>query len=269
MVEKELEENKNEVKEPAEAETRTAENTNVDNGSNANPQGVVGNQVIETDADEDEAENVIPKNTEAEEVGTETVGAENPVPEVNPDDVPKFTQAQLNEFIGKARQEGRDSAMKSLLEHYGVNSNDEMDQIFGNGQNYDMLNEEYNGLNSKYNDLSAENALLKTKILEDKWFDVKAILSAKGLPVTAENILAESATHPEWLVHSGAEMGGAVADNVITPENASEYERLANKSPLPETEPVKVYSIGSNVSKPEDAVDHEKEKAFKDLFGDI
>lgn len=117
----------------------------------------------------------------------------------NVDNEPRFTQSQVNELVGKVRQEARESALKQMLERYGVESEDDLNEMFGAGQKYGMLDEDYRGLNSKYSDVMTENALLKSQIVPDRWEDVKAILTAKGLGVTPENIAIEIATHPEWL----------------------------------------------------------------------
>lgn len=117
----------------------------------------------------------------------------------NVDNEPRFTQSQVNELVGKVRQEARESALKQMLERYGVESEDDLNEMFGAGQKYGMLDEDYRGLNSKYSDVMTENALLKSQIVPDRWEDVKAILTTKGLGVTPENIAIEIATHPEWL----------------------------------------------------------------------
>ena len=64
----------------------------------------------------------------------------------------------------------------------------------------------------------AENALLKSGISQSRWDDARAILTAKGLEITQENITSELATHPEW---SGASTnGGEEGTRPLTPEAA-------------------------------------------------
>ena len=53
-----------------------------------------------------------------------------------------FTQSQVNKLAGKAREEGRASALKELFARYGVADENELNGIFGKGQTYDDLNEE-------------------------------------------------------------------------------------------------------------------------------
>jgi len=117
-------------------------------------------------------------------------------PEVEPERM--FTQSQVNQMVGKARKEGRESAMKELLSRYGVDSEDEMNDVFGRGQAYDYLNDEYETQSTSMKDVSAENALLKSRISEDRWDDVKLILNGKGLDVNVENIEMFLPSHPEW-----------------------------------------------------------------------
>lgn len=124
-----------------------------------------------------------------------------------------FTQEQLNELIGKARKEGRESAMRDietqlqsardetsakLREKYGVTSDEEMDAIFGKGQQYDSIYEENTTYGKQLRDKEAEIALLQSGVSPDRFGDVRAILGMKGLDITPENIQTEMATHAEW-----------------------------------------------------------------------
>lgn len=126
---------------------------------------------------------------------------ENPDPaleENKPVEEMKFTQSQVNALVGKARQEGRESALNELLSHYGVNVREEMDDIFGKGQAYESLNDEYAASQAFSKSVMAENALLKSQIDTSRWDDVKLILQGKGLDVTTENIESMIPSHPEW-----------------------------------------------------------------------
>lgn len=114
-----------------------------------------------------------------------------------------FTQSQVNEMVGKARMEGRDSAMKALYGRYGVNGDSELDDMFGRGQAYDVLNDEYRTQGDQYRQVMAENALLKSKVDENRWDDIKLILGGKGLDISQENIESLIPSHPEW---RGAQM---------------------------------------------------------------
>lgn len=124
-----------------------------------------------------------------------------------------FTQEQVNEMVGRARKEGRESALrdlenqleetrtstrKEILERYGVDNEEEMDNLFGKGQQYDTISEENSTYGDTIKEKDAEIALLRSKIPSNRHSDVKAILGAKGLEVTPENIEMELATHPEW-----------------------------------------------------------------------
>lgn len=132
-----------------------------------------------------------------------------------------FTQEQVNSMVGRARIEGRESAMKELLERYGVTSDDELNGIFGKGQTYDDLNDEYLGQTHSLKEALAENALLKSKIKPERWDDVKFILGGKALEITPENIAANLATHPEW-VDSVSAPDNSMEDRVLTPEAAED-----------------------------------------------
>jgi hypothetical protein len=145
-----------------------------------------------------------------------------------------LTQSQVNELVGKARQEGRESAMKELLGRYGVGTEDEMNDIFGRGQAYDDLNDEFVGQTTSLKNVMAENALLKTNILEDRWDDVRLILNGKGLDVTKENIEAMLSTHPEWKGSVGGDVVQPEQNKILTPEMG---EQLAKQPPKTPSEP--------------------------------
>lgn len=109
-----------------------------------------------------------------------------------------LTQSQVNELVGRARQEGRESALKELYGRYGVSGDSELDDVFGRGQAYLTLDDDFKAEQSSNKALLAENALLKTKVDESRWEDIKAILGSKNMDITPENIEAEIPTHPEW-----------------------------------------------------------------------
>ena len=128
---------------------------------------------------------------EAPELSNESPADPQPVEQT-------FTQSRVNELVGRARQEGRESAMKELFNRYGVNSDEEMNEVFGRGQAYDGLNDEYSAVQSSYNDLRTENALLRSEVAPERYEDVKLILGGKGMDVTVENIAMMLPSHPEW-----------------------------------------------------------------------
>lgn len=123
---------------------------------------------------------------------------ENKEEQVEPVEEEKLTQSQVNAIAARARQEGRESALKELLTRYGVGEESEMDEVFGKGQAYDSLYDEHENTNNVYREVMAENALLKTNVDPERWEDVKLILGGKGLDVTRENIEEMIPSHPEW-----------------------------------------------------------------------
>ena len=119
-------------------------------------------------------------------------------------------QSEVNRLVGTTRQEAREKArvelreelrqelMKEFFEKFGVNDEAEMDNVFGKGQQYDILNEDFTRQGSELAGMREENVLLKSEVIPDKWEDAKLILKGKGLEITPENIETEIATHPEW-----------------------------------------------------------------------
>ena len=172
-----------------------------------------------------------------------------------------FDQKYVNDLVGRTRIEARDKAMRSLYDRYGVDNEDELNDIFGRGQSYDILNNDYNDLNTRYSDVMAENALLKSKTDESRWDDIRLILKGKGLDITPENIAMELTTHPEWmnnsLVNNVGEQG-----NVLTPET---MEQVISNPVVDNRPSAKIKRLGSDVPPTEES--NEEEEFMNKYFG--
>lgn len=175
-----------------------------------------------------------------------------------------LTQSQVNELVGRARQEGRESAMRELYGRYGVSSDEEMNDVFGRGQTYAALDDEYNKQKESMVQLMTENALLKSNIDAARWDDVKYILKGKGYEVTPENIEAEIASHPEWRTASVAatstnvEGGGGTVGGPNQPQPQSQQQQAQQP-------PTVLRRLGSEATVKDD-VDTEEDRV-RNLFG--
>lgn len=148
-------------------------------------------EAVETAVSEDENGDESEPEPEAAEPQQEPQPQQQPMEKM-------LTQSQVNELVGRARQEGRESALKELYGRYGVSGDSELNDVFGRGQAYLTLDDDFKAEQSSNKALLAENALLKTKVDESRWEDIKAILGSKNMDITPENIEAEIPTHPEW-----------------------------------------------------------------------
>lgn len=137
-----------------------------------------------------------------------------------------LTQSQVNELVGRARQEGRESAMRELYNRYGVGGDEELNDIFGRGQAYDSLNDDYKRNEGLYQDAMVENALLKSNVDKSRWDDIKLILNGKGLGITPETIESMIPSHPEW--RSAPQQQEVIPNKVLGSE---EMEALMNSQP--------------------------------------
>ena len=197
-----------------EEEKKRLSESEVDDANGAETSSEVANE-SESQA---ETDNTQPTMSEPEPEAVETAVSEDengdesvPEPEAEPQqeqpqEEPQpqqpmekmLTQSQVNELVGRARQEGRESALKELYGRYGVSGDSELNDVFGRGQAYLTLDDDFKAEQSSNKALLAENALLKTKVDESRWEDIKAILGSKNMDITPENIEAEIPTHPEW-----------------------------------------------------------------------
>ena len=171
-----------------------------------------------------------------------------------------LTQSQVNELVGRARQEGRESALKELYGRYGVSGDSELNDVFGRGQAYLTLDDDFKAEQSSNKALLAENALLKTKVDESRWEDIKAILGSKNMDITPENIEAEIPTHPEWrpTVAAAAQAQAQPQQDSLQPQ------------PQPQPQQAVLRKLGSESTAKDggngDDEESEQERAMK-LFG--
>ena len=145
-----------------------------------------------------------------------------------------LTQSQVNELVGRARQEGRESALKELYGRYGVSGDSELNDVFGRGQAYLTLDDDFKAEQSSNKALLAENALLKTKVDESRWEDIKAILGSKNMDITPENIEAEIPTHPEWRqtvsVQQQSQVQAQPQQDSLQPQQQAVLRKLGSES---------------------------------------
>lgn len=121
-----------------------------------------------------------------------------------------FTQEQVNELVGKTRMETREQTFRAVYGRYGVDDEAGMDELIGNAQRYDTLKAEYDDSRKAWEGADAEKArelsgikeqiaLFESGIDRARFDDAAAIIKAKGMEVTVDNIKSELATHPEWM----------------------------------------------------------------------
>lgn len=165
-----------------------------------------------------------------------------------------FTQSQVNDLVGKARIEGRESAIKALCDKYGVENSEMLDEIFGNGEKFGELSGQNSSMTKSLAELQSENALLKSHVDPSRFEDVKAILEHNNLEVTPENITLMAESHPEW-IGSSVESESDSIKPILTPEMAQKAAQqdarsAAQASSSPVTK-VKVMGATPSNSNPE------------------
>ena len=236
-----------------------------------NAEDIVDNNSSESEEDGD---TLAPSNESDEDQSAEDEGelgselSDNEVEESPSDEIVEddnsgkekmLTQSQVNEIAARAREEGRRSAMRELLERYGVGAEDELNDVFGKGQAYDGLNDDYESSQIGYKQVMAENALLKTRIDPARWEDVRLILGGSNMDVTPENIELMLPSHPEW-------RGASASENAEAPVQVGETElqQIANNS-----QKRQIATLRKLGSEPEvkDNTDMEEEERAMKLYG--
>lgn len=221
-----------------------------------------GDTLTPTEEVDDNQEQLIQEETLEQTEPDLNLDENNVEPEPEPEAPKMFDQNYVNELVGRTRIEARDKAMRSLYDRYGVDTEDELNEIFGRGQSYNILNNDYNDLNTRYGDVMAENALLKSKTDESRWDDIRLILKGKGLDITPENIAMELTTHPEWMGSALPNVDGNQT-GMITPDG---MEQIVNNMPISENKPsAKIKRLGSDVPPTEET--NEEEEFMNKYFG--
>ena len=254
---KELEEIKEEVNETvdSEAELSSSEDevesdleSTVTDGDTLTPSDDEGKS--EEIVDEDGEEEIVEDTAEIPDDSDALSEPEQPAEKM-------LTQSQVNELVGRIRQETRERVMAEMLERYGVNNDVELNEIFGKGQTYDDLDMEYQNQGNAYRSVMAENALLKSHIDPARWEDVKLILGGKGLEVNAENIEGMIATHPEWRGAVNEETG----NKILSMEDA---EKMASNKVIGGGKPATLNKLGAEASPVNEESEEDK---VRKLFG--
>lgn len=196
---------------------------------------------------------------------TETVeDAENSDTEI-PSAEKLFTQSQVNDLVGKTRMETREQTYRAIYGRYGVNDEIGMDELVGNAQMYETVRGEYDEAKKGWEETNASRdaelakvkehvALLESGIDKSRFDDAKAIIKAKGLEVTAENIQNELATHPEW--------NGSNNNDNINPN----FRPNPNLKPQTTTSPESTIKVLGNEGNSDTGGMSEEEYAMKKLF---
>lgn len=245
IVEEEIDDEKNEISNPVDKEDSVETE---EDGDTLAP----SNESDEEQSAEDEGELELSDNeveeSPSDESDTSATSGEK-----------MLTQSQVNEIAARAREEGRRSAMRELLERYGVGAEDELNDVFGKGQAYDGLNDDYENSQIGYKQVMAENALLKTRIDPSRWEDVRLILGGSNMDVTPENIELMLPSHPEW-------RGASASENAEAPVQIGEEELQQIASNSQKRQIATLRKLGSEPEVKDNTDMEEEERAMK-LYG--
>jgi hypothetical protein len=224
------------------------------------PDDAAGTQTAGDEADENVASE--PEDTDQAN-GTDQAGQpqEKMIPQ---SEVNRILQARLAEVKAKAREE----AIRELKEQterdvrngyytkYGVDSDDELDGLFANGQKYGVLNSACGETQKELEFERAENALLRSGIKEDRFDDVRAWAQFNNQPITPETIQSGLQTHPEWLgtAPETVPAGGVQGLDRQSPQMSANY--------VQSQKPSVIQKVGSDPGSQADTELSEKQRAF-------
>ena len=235
------------------------------NSNGTDSDNSTGDSINGTDSTSDMQTDVPAETETVEEVSAENSNTENSDTEI-PSAEKLFTQSQVNDLVGKTRMETREQTYRAIYGRYGVNDEIGMDELVGNAQMYETVKGEYDEAKKGWEETNASRdaelakvkehvALLESGIDKSRFDDAKAIIKAKGLEVTAENIQNELATHPEW-------NGSNVNKEDINPN----FRPDPNLKPQTTTSPESTIKVLGNEGNSDTGGMSEEEYAMKKLF---
>lgn len=236
---------------------------------NGDSEKLDGDSINGTDSINEDSTSDMQTDVPAETETVEDVSVENTDTENSDTEIPSaeklFTQSQVNDLVGKTRMETREQTYRAIYGRYGVNDEIGMDELVGNAQMYETVRGEYDEAKKGWEETNASRdaelakvkehvALLESGIDKSRFDDAKAIIKAKGLEVTAENIQNELATHPEW--------NGSNVKEDINPN----FRPDPNLKPQTTTSPESTIKVLGNEGNSDTGGMSEEEYAMKKLF---
>lgn len=262
---KELEEGKLAGTSPAVEEEEKQEAVQLNNTSTATPEEEENAGIVADTDTVAESEDI----NDEQQVESGTIDSELGIAEGSA--TKTFTQSQVDEIAGKIRKETREKVTRSFLDRYGVNSEDELDDLFGDAQRYTTVQDMYDADKKSWEEASAARdaelmsvkervALLESGIDKNRYEDAKFILKGKGLEITVENIQQELATHPEWKTEQAPVEGPNPEFPFMKKPVAAQQEMVPQKPETPATTVDVLGNSGSDTPAPELS---ERERALK------
>lgn len=154
----------------------------------------------------------------------EIAGNENQVETATTEETEKvettsFTQEQVNDIVRERLERER----KSLFNYYGVETKEELGDLIGKSQAYDLISEQLKQLQENYKNLNEEYAFTKNNINPERYEDIKIHFKGKELELNNENLINEITTHPEWLKTEKKEDKKETTIEKISPDREPKY----------------------------------------------
>ena len=105
--------------------------------------------------------------------------------------IKSFTQEQVNDVVR--------NRIDRFYTRYGCKNKQELDDLVGKSQSYDVMKDRYGDLQVENAKLNQELTFIKNNIDEARYDDIKAYFKGKGLEFNNDALVNELATHQEWL----------------------------------------------------------------------
>ena len=101
-----------------------------------------------------------------------------------------FTQEQVNGIV-------RDR-INRVYARYGVKDSNELDNLIGKSQAYDIIKHRYEEKKKEIYNLNEKMVFMENDIEPARYDDIRAYFKGKGIDFSNETLINELATHPEW-----------------------------------------------------------------------
>lgn len=130
-----------------------------------------------------------------EAAGTGAAEAEAGVPAPEEAASRTFTQADVDEIVGKRLERDR----KAFCKRLGVEDEEGIDALLARAAEAESAKASLAEARAKIAELSEMQALLTHDVSPARYDDVRAHFKGKGIELSGESLAHELQTHPEWL----------------------------------------------------------------------
>ena len=156
------------------------------------------NENIDTTSQENEE--ISQANENQDQKQTDNASVETPTDESGEENtnVGKLTPEQ-QEWMNAKITERLARQKSSFLKKYGVEKEEELDNLFEKAKSYDAMSERFEKTEAENKSLSEQLTFINNNIDPERYDDVRVHFKGSNLEFNNESLVEQLKTHPEWV----------------------------------------------------------------------